>query len=58
MFQLCFLIISLCIMSLNADVSSLRDLSKLKNVGDENGISNGAEINKGEYIQSPNKKFT
>ncbi len=38
--------------------TSGKDVTNLKNVGYENGVSLGNEINKGEFIQSPQKQFT
>ena len=38
--------------------TSPRDVSHLKNVGDDYGASDRNEIKKGEFIQSPNKQYT
>ena len=53
--QLCCLIVLLCTKTLD---TQNQDVSKLKNVGDEKGVSDRNEIKKGEFIQSKNKEYT
>ena len=53
--QLCCLIVLLCTKTLD---TQNQDVSKLKNVGYENGLSLSHEIKKGEFIQSKNKEYT